>query len=144
MGPFESAGGSESLRRWSASADGVVEVHVLRGVRTLFAAYAAGSRVQFFFVEPQEGGGLRAVVMDFGLAKERKTEPGMAKLTATGIILGTPEFMSPEQIRGKAVDARCDVFALGVIAYECLAGENPFGSETSTHYATIIQLQVLR
>ena len=54
MGPFESAGGSESLRRWSASADGVVEVHVLRGVRTLFAAYAAGSRVQFFFVEPQE------------------------------------------------------------------------------------------
>src|SRR5881396_1979473 len=43
----------------------------------------------------------RAVVMDFGLAKERRADPAIAKLTATGIILGTPEFMSPEQIRGK-------------------------------------------
>src|SRR5213595_203244 len=48
-----------------------------------------------------EPAGDRAVVMDFGLAKERRADPAIAKLTATGIILGTPEFMSPEQIRGK-------------------------------------------
>src|SRR5947199_9114676 len=53
----------------------------------------------------------RAVVMDFGLAKERRADPAIAKLTATGIILGTPEFMSPEQIRGKAPDARSDTDA---------------------------------
>ena len=47
-----------------------------------------------------------AVVMDFGLAKERKAGAELQKLTATGIILGTPEFMSPEQLRGKPLDAR--------------------------------------
>ena len=45
-----------------------------------------------------------AVVMDFGLAKERKAGAELQKLTATGIILGTPEFMSPEQLRGKPLD----------------------------------------
>ena len=59
-------------------------------------------------------------------------------LTRAGTLLGTPAYMSPERIRGETVDARCDVFALGVIAYECLTGANPFGSESSTHYATII------
>jgi serine/threonine-protein kinase len=60
----------------------------------------------------------RAVVMDFGLAKERRAGPEVAKLTATGIVLGTPEFMSPEQIRGKPLDGRSDVYALGVLAFE--------------------------
>jgi serine/threonine-protein kinase len=72
---------------------------------------------------------------DFGIAQ--LTQGGPA-LTRVGTLVGTPAYMAPEQIRGDTVDARCDVFALGVIAYECLAGENPFGSETSTHYATII------
>src|SRR6185437_8169764 len=47
-----------------------------------------------------------AVVMDFGLAKERKAGAELQKLTATGIVLGTPEFMSPEQLRGKPLDGR--------------------------------------
>jgi serine/threonine protein kinase len=68
----------------------------------------------------------RAVVMDFGLAKERRADPAIAKLTATGIILGTPEFMSPEQIRGKTLDARSDVYALGVVAFELFTGKLPF------------------
>src|SRR5207245_8819820 len=55
---------------------------------------------------PEDGGRERAVVMDFGLAKERRVDPAIAKLTATGIILGTPEFMSPEQIRGKTLARR--------------------------------------
>jgi len=68
----------------------------------------------------------RAVVMDFGLAKERRADPAIAKLTATGIILGTPEFMSPEQIRGKPLDARSDIYALGIMAFEMFSGKLPF------------------
>lgn len=73
-----------------------------------------------------EGAGVKAMVMDFGLAKERRSEPGMAKLTATGIILGTPEFMSPEQIRGRPLDGRSDIYALGLVAYEMFSGRLPF------------------
>ncbi len=75
---------------------------------------------------PEDGGGVRAVVMDFGLAKERRADPAIAKLTATGIILGTPEFMSPEQIRGKTLDARSDIYALGIVAFEMFTGKLPF------------------
>jgi serine/threonine-protein kinase len=64
--------------------------------------------------------------MDFGLAKERRADPAIAKLTATGIILGTPEFMSPEQIRGKPLDARSDLYALGIVAFEMFTGKLPF------------------
>src|SRR5690348_16251748 len=73
-----------------------------------------------------ENGGDRAVVMDFGLAKERRADPAIQKLTATGIILGTPEFMSPEQIRGKPLDARSDIYALGIVAFEMFTGKLPF------------------
>jgi serine/threonine-protein kinase len=83
------------------------------------------------FVEPHADGGLRAVVMDFGLAKERRAEPGMAKLTATGIILGTPEFMSPEQIRGKVLDGRSDIYALGLVAFEMFTTKLPFEGKTA-------------
>jgi len=67
-----------------------------------------------------------AVIMDFGLAKQSQADPSMAKLTATGIILGTPEFMSPEQIRGKDIDARSDVYALGIVAFEMFTARLPF------------------
>ncbi len=77
-------------------------------------------------LEPGSAGGDRAVVMDFGLAKENRAGSGLAKLTATGIILGTPEFMSPEQIRGKPLDARSDIYALGIVAFEMLTGKLPF------------------
>ncbi|OLC03605.1 MAG: hypothetical protein AUH78_18775 [Gemmatimonadetes bacterium 13_1_40CM_4_69_8] len=74
----------------------------------------------------EDGGGDRAVVMDFGLAKERRADPAIAKLTATGIILGTPEFMSPEQIRGRPLDGRSDIYALGIVAFEMFTGKLPF------------------
>ena len=71
-----------------------------------------------------------AVVMDFGLAKERKAEGELQKLTATGIILGTPEFMSPEQLRGKTLDARTDIYSLSLMVFEMLTGKLPFQGRT--------------
>jgi serine/threonine-protein kinase len=71
-----------------------------------------------------------AVVMDFGLAKERRADAELQKLTATGIILGTPEFMSPEQLRGKPLDARTDVYSLSLMTFEMLTGTLPFAGRT--------------
>ena len=75
-------------------------------------------------------GAERAVVMDFGLAKERRADAELQKLTATGIILGTPEFMSPEQLRGKPLDPRTDVYSLTLMTYEMLTGKLPFTGRT--------------
>ncbi|HVP71575.1 MAG TPA: serine/threonine-protein kinase, partial [Gemmatimonadaceae bacterium] len=72
----------------------------------------------------------RAVVMDFGLAKERQMSAEVQKLTATGIVLGTPEFMSPEQLRGKTLDARTDIYSLAVMVYEMLTAKLPFPGRT--------------
>ena len=71
-----------------------------------------------------------AVVMDFGLAKERRAGAELQKLTATGIILGTPEFMSPEQLRGKSLDARTDIYSLALMTCEMLTGRLPFQGRT--------------
>lgn len=81
--------------------------------------------------KPGDPGEFRAVVMDFGLAKERRAGAELAKLTATGIVLGTPEFMSPEQIRGKPLDGRSDVYALGVLAFELFTGRLPFAGKSA-------------
>jgi serine/threonine protein kinase len=77
-----------------------------------------------------------AVVMDFGLAKERKAGGELQKLTATGIILGTPEFMSPEQLRGKPLDPRTDIYSLALMTYEMLTSKLPF--EGSNQQAMMI------
>lgn len=73
--------------------------------------------------------GERAVVMDFGLAKPAAGDGG--KLTATGVVLGTPEFMSPEQVRGLPIDPRSDQYALALLAFELLTGELPFSGGSS-------------
>ena len=81
--------------------------------------------------DPEAPNGFRAVVMDFGLAKERRAGPDVVKLTATGIVLGTPEFMSPEQIRGKPLDGRSDVYALAILAFELFTGQLPFTGKSA-------------
>jgi serine/threonine-protein kinase len=68
------------------------------------------------------------VLTDFGVARiATSTTP-----TASGTILGTPAYMSPEQVRGEPVDRRSDIYALGIILYEILAGRLPFNPETDT------------
>ncbi len=69
----------------------------------------------------------KAAVMDFGIA--RSMEPG--GMTQTGMLVGTPDYMSPEQVMGEHVDARSDLFTLGVILYELLTGSIPYKADTT-------------
>jgi serine/threonine-protein kinase len=75
-------------------------------------------------------GGKRAVLLDFGLAKVLRDEPGLVGLTRSGFTIGTPEFMSPEQVLGKDLDWRSDQYALGVLAFEMFTGRVPFEGKT--------------
>ncbi|HUS30868.1 MAG TPA: serine/threonine-protein kinase, partial [Kofleriaceae bacterium] len=66
-------------------------------------------------------------IIDFGLATTQMGEG----LTATGAILGTPHYMAPEQVRGKPVDARSDIYALGALTYHLVTGRPPFGGDNA-------------
>jgi tetratricopeptide (TPR) repeat protein/tRNA A-37 threonylcarbamoyl transferase component Bud32 len=68
----------------------------------------------------------RVVVMDFGLARAEEN-----KLTQTGAIMGTFQYMSPEQAKGEKADARSDIFTVGIIFYELLTGKTPYPSDSS-------------
>ena len=68
-------------------------------------------------------------ILDFGIAKVTEPQSGGEALTQAGVIFGTPEYLSPEQALGEAVDARADIYAAGVILYEMLAGRRPFETE---------------
>ncbi|MBN1217957.1 MAG: protein kinase [Anaerolineae bacterium] len=70
-----------------------------------------------------------ALLTDFGIAKVMQ-DSGGTQLTGTGSILGTPEYMSPEQAEGVSVDRRSDIYSLGVVLYELLTGQPPFQAQT--------------
>jgi len=86
----------------------------------------------------------RVKVLDFGLAKEmRATESADATLTVAGhtevgIVMGTPAYMSPEQIGGRTVDYRTDIFSLGILLYQMASGRRPFEGSTSIELASVI------
>ena len=72
-----------------------------------------------------------AKLLDFGIAKLSQPLPNAPSLrTRTGIVLGTPEYMAPEMVVGAAVDGRADLYAIGLILYELLAGRRPFAGGT--------------
>jgi len=72
-------------------------------------------------------------LMDFGIARMAETPEAM---TQAGLIVGTPHYMSPEQVQGKQLDARTDVYAMGVLIYEMLIGNRPFESSSLTGILT--------
>jgi serine/threonine protein kinase len=84
-------------------------------------------------------------VLDFGLAKAEPRSSAQihpAALTATGIIVGTPAYMSPEQSKGQAADRRSDVWAFGVVLYEMVTGRHPFrGDDVSETLASVLRRQ---
>jgi serine/threonine-protein kinase len=96
----------------------------------LVAAHARGvvhrdlKPENIFLVEEGEHKVVR--VLDFGVAKLVTTDEVAGHTTRSGEILGTPFYMAPEQAFGEKVDARADLWALGVILYECLSGQRPF------------------
>ena len=89
----------------------------------------------------------RLKILDFGVAKVLQAETGLSADTRTvegteaGVVIGTVGYMSPEQVRGEQVDARSDIFALGVVLYEMLAGQRPFarGSKVETLNAILTE-----
>ena len=99
--------------------------HLLRG---LVAAHAKGL-IHRDIKPPNlwiEGGTNRLKLLDFGLVRDGPSRD----LTLSGVILGTAAYMAPEQARGKAVDARTDLFGVGVVLHELLAGHSPFRRDT--------------
>jgi serine/threonine-protein kinase len=123
-------------------------IAILRDVATALD-YAHGQRLVHRDIKPENVllSGRTAVVTDFGIAKalqaSRTQAPGRAArrartgaltgaLTQLGTSLGTPAYMAPEQAVGDAVDARADLYAWGVVAYELLAGRHPFAGKTSS------------
>jgi len=81
-----------------------------------------------------------ALLTDFGIARRltQARHGGAQTLSATGLPLGTPEYMAPEQLRGGAVDRRADIYGLGAVLYETLTGQPPHTGETPYEVATLV------
>ncbi len=106
---------------------------VIRLLRELSAAlaYAHARRIVHRDVKPAniliERDSRRALLADFGIARDLNSDE---RHTMTGLAIGTPAYMSPEQIDGRSVDERADVYALGMVGWEMLAGRAPWQGET--------------
>ena len=108
---------------------------ILRDVARALA-YAHGEGIVHRDIKPENvlRSGDAALVTDFGIAKAialSKTEAPGGTLTQMGTSLGTPAYMAPEQAAGDVVDARADLYAWGVMAYELLTGKHPFADKTT-------------
>lgn len=120
--------------------DAATAVHIARQVcRALAAAHAHGvihrdMKPENVFVH-QKDGTLTAKVIDFGISK---TSSNQTHVTRTGVIMGTPSYMAPEQARGEKTDARTDVYAVGALLYHLLTGRKPFESEDAAVILTAV------
>jgi serine/threonine-protein kinase len=107
---------------------------LLQICRALGAAHAKqivhrDMKPENIYLIEREGQNDFAKLLDFGIAK-MSMEQGEKRLTRTGMIFGTPEYMSPEQAQGNKPDHRVDIYAMGVITYEMLTGSVPFKADT--------------
>jgi serine/threonine-protein kinase len=108
--------------------------------RALAAAHARGVvhrdvKPDNVFLVRRRDGGERAKVIDFGISQVPRSGARGERITRAGSIIGTPEYMAPEQASGEAIDHRADVYAAGVLAFEMLTGELPL--EAATPLATL-------
>jgi len=77
-------------------------------------------------LDRNEKGKVRVKVIDFGLARIDELYDSQQDMTRTGVIVGSPPYMSPEQVRGEAIDGRTDIYSLGCMLYELVSGQPPF------------------
>lgn len=89
------------------------------------------------FLVEQDDGADYVKIVDFGIAKIASPHESDAVLTQAGFVFGTPEYISPEQAAGEGADARADLYALGVIFYEMLAGRRPFESDSKVELVSM-------
>lgn len=120
---------AETVKEWFAQ--------ILDGVD---AAHRSGIihrdlKPENIFVTRDDEENVRLCILDFGLARFNEHEPA-GSVTVPGMIMGTPGYMPPEQLRGERTNERGDLFAVGVMIYECLHGEKPFAGKT---YREILQ-----
>ena len=110
--------------------------HIMNQIcRALGAAHSKGiihrdMKPENVYLVTREGRADFVKVLDFGIAKMSALDEGGSRLTRTGMIFGTPEYMSPEQAKGDKPDHRVDIYAAGCILYEMLTGDVPFHAET--------------
>lgn len=128
---FEYVPGQDLLKRARQSPEMTLR-EVLRVVRETASAldYAWHRNVVHRDIKPSNillGPKGEAKVADFGIAKLQNQS---VELTRTGSVVGSPQYMSPEQIRGEELDGRSDIFSLGVVFYELLSRTRPFGGDT--------------
>ncbi len=134
----------------------VVTAVGVQTARTLAQAHEAGVvhrdlKPANLFLTTRTDGAIHVKILDFGISKLHRAEPAegapegdpssakASTLTKVGTLLGTPQYMSPEQAQGLPVDARSDVWSLGAVLYEALAGQPAF-ADTRTHEQMIIQI----
>ncbi|MES1164643.1 MAG: serine/threonine-protein kinase [Verrucomicrobiota bacterium] len=108
---------------------------ILQIVKALRAAHERGivhrdMKPENVFVLPRDDGREFVKVLDFGIAKVLGLDEDAPRLTRTGMIFGTPEYMSPEQAQGQQVDHRVDIYAVGCMMYHILTGDVPFKAES--------------
>ena len=108
---------------------------VLQICRALRAAHDKGivhrdMKPENIFLIQREGQPHFVKILDFGIAKVMGLDPNGPRLTRTGMIFGTPEYMAPEQAEGKDTDHRADIYAVGCIIYHLITGQTPFVAES--------------
>ena len=130
----------EDLLQKQGVLDVALTVSIARGIADgLDAAHEAGVthrdlKPENIYLAERKGGGYFPKLLDFGVAKLLGDD--VAHKTATGLAIGTPAYMSPEQCRGKAAGPTCDVYALGCVVHEMLTGKILFSGETAMDVMT--------